>query len=116
MELDFISVKVSDLESSIQFYNQLLQARPESVNDRLAIYNFEGVRFALYYPPADGLDGEIRPGNSCTPAFRVDNLEEERQRVEAFTEAFGGYELEDHAGFFVKDPDGNAVEFYEWFG
>lgn len=117
MELDFISVKVKDMERAVKFYNELLDKEPKHRNNRLAMYEYGELSFSLYNPEADGISSKhTRFGNNCIPAFRVDDLENEEERVKELTEIEGSYELEDHAGLLIRDTEGNIIELYEWYG
>lgn len=70
MKLDFISVKVEDMERAVEFYNQLLMTQPEYRSDGLAMFNYESLSFSLYNPETDGISHKnTEYGNNCIPAL-----------------------------------------------
>ena len=113
MELDFIWVAVSDLDDSVEFYNEFLQTEPDSVSERMAYYELEKIGFGLYNSEYDGWTPEKR-GDNTAPAFRVEDLDSEKERISKLVDDTDEYDAGDHRGFLIKDPDGNGLEIYSW--
>ena len=113
MELDFFWVAVSELQEATKFYNNLLEKKPDFKSERLVYYEFGPVKFALYNTDYDGWKPEKRGDNSA-PAFRVEDFEEEKQRIENLVDEVNEYDAGDHIGFTFTDPDGNLLEVYSW--
>lgn len=114
MELDFVSVTVKDMERATEFYSELLEQEPAHESDRLVIYEPGDLMLGLYDPTEDGRSvEEVRWGNNCIPAFRVEDLDTEEERISDFAEIEYRYELEDHSGVLFTDTEGNVLEIYE---
>lgn len=114
MDLDFVWVAVDDMERAVDFYNRFLETQPESTSDRMAYYDLGNLGFGLYNPDADGGDWTPTRGDNTVPAFRTDDLEEERERVTGFADLEKEYDAGDHEGFLFTDSEGNVLEVYSW--
>ncbi|MFB6100002.1 MAG: VOC family protein [Candidatus Nanohalobium sp.] len=113
MELDFIWIAVSDIEESVEFYNQLLKREPKSISERMAYYELENIGFGLYNSEYDGWTPEKR-GDNTAPAFRVEDFQAEKERVQELVGEVDEYDARDHKAFLFTDPDGNGLEIYTW--
>ncbi len=113
MDLDFIWVAVTDIERSVDFYNEFLETEPESISERMAYYDLENIGFGLYDPSYDNWQPKSR-GDNMAPAFHTNNYEEEKERVADLAGEIQEYDAGDHKGFLFKDPDGNGLEVYTW--
>ncbi|MFB6208644.1 MAG: VOC family protein [Candidatus Nanohaloarchaea archaeon] len=117
MKFNFVSLTVENLEKAKNFYIELLGKEPVHSSERLVKFRYGEMQFSLYNPEADGSNNrEVVYGNNSIPAFEVKDLESERERIGRIADVESGYELNDHRGFFVKDPSGNLIEIYEMTG
>lgn len=113
MRLNFIWVAVDDTEEAADFYNNLFEVEePAHIDSRLAIYEFEAVRFAAYGTEFD--EWEPTYGENSAPAFEVEDLESERERVLKLVDSVRDYDAGDHKGLLLTDPWGNTLELYSW--
>ena len=111
--VDFVGVPVRDLARADEFYGTTLGLRRSPGSSaRWVEYDTENVTLALISPAAMGptfLD-DFRP-NSVPIAFRVDDVEEARARLQAAGVEFGRDTIDSGvchiAGFHA--PDGNAL-------
>ncbi|MDF2544815.1 MAG: hypothetical protein K0S47_4533 [Herbinix sp.] len=128
---------VKDLQTSIDFYEKLLDMKVSAVNkNRFAQFHFDGKCISLYDPSydentiAEGIDLDlhfneayinyykkrtIRQGNQAVLNFWIENLNEEYRRIKEL----GIGEVSDilyvniacpYYFFVLDDPDGNTIE------
>jgi predicted enzyme related to lactoylglutathione lyase len=112
--VDFIGVPVSDLARADEFYGKTLglERNPNS-SERWVEYELGNVSLALISPEAMGPDFEPQP-HSMPIAFRVDDVEEARRKLEAAGVEFGHETIDSgvcHIATF-RDPDGNALQLH----
>jgi lactoylglutathione lyase len=105
------TLKVSDLEKSLKFYNEAL-GLPISV--RFPSGTSEIVFLGEGETKIELIGGAVSPsvGADISWGFEVDSLEETREMLAALGIAAGEI-LSPHAGvrfFFIKDPDGMTVQ------
>ncbi|MFB6099999.1 MAG: VOC family protein [Candidatus Nanohalobium sp.] len=113
MELNFLTISVKDMDRATEFYRKLFQKEPMTETERLVEFEFEGIKIGLHDPETDVTDDGIDFGDNCFPGFKVDDLEEQKQRVKQFTELESEHEIEDHKWISFEDSEGNLLEFYE---
>ncbi len=75
-------------------------------------FEFDGVKLGLYNPSADGTSEKTKYGDNCIPAFGVDNIDSELERVSDFAEIVSHEEKKGHEWFTFKDPEGNILEIH----
>ena len=132
-----VYLNVSDMQSSINFYKQLLQVDVEAqFEDRWAQFKIsEDFRLGLLNPGFDkafiakGIDLDqhynaasirnvpesIEAGNSIVLNLRADNLAEEFERIQIFcptgiSEIMYVNFMTPYNCFMLQDPDGNLIE------
>jgi catechol 2,3-dioxygenase-like lactoylglutathione lyase family enzyme len=106
---DYMSVPVTDLERSTQFYEETLGLPKTSGSG--AWPEFETGNVSLYLIDPTNIGAEFTAPHSAHIAFRVADVHEARAALEAKGVAFDGDILDTgvcHMAFF-RDPDGNAL-------
>ena len=105
---DFVSVPVTDLERSTQFYGETL-GLPQTSHGAWPEFQLGG-NVSLYLIDPTRMGREFAP-NTSVVALRVADVAESRRRLEAKGVEFEGDVLDTgvcHMSFFA-DPDGNAL-------
>jgi catechol 2,3-dioxygenase-like lactoylglutathione lyase family enzyme len=114
MELRFLIVKVKDLKRARDFYIRLTGEKPiRDEGKRMVEFRFGSVILGLYSPSADGLplrDSDF--GSNCIPAFGVEDLESELERVSGFAEIVSHERKGGHEWFEFRDSEGNVLEIH----
>jgi catechol 2,3-dioxygenase-like lactoylglutathione lyase family enzyme len=106
--VSFVTIIVSDMGRSIEFYTQRLGLTLKTrYGDEFAIVEAPGVTIGLH----PSKQGGAKPG-SVSIGLGVDDVEEGRKRLEDRGVAFAGSVVDDPPMrfAFLKDPDG--VELY----
>jgi lactoylglutathione lyase len=114
--LGYVIVYVTDLESSVAFYQDVIGLRLKFIDAGFAEFDTGEARFALYEQRRAGwLTGEdVSPGPAAEVAFLVDDLDEEARRlIELGVTVLSGPADRPwgHRTLHVADPDGFVVEF-----
>jgi catechol 2,3-dioxygenase-like lactoylglutathione lyase family enzyme len=86
MELNFLTLEVSDMDRAREFYRKLFQKEPVFESERLVEFEFEGLKIGLHDIGADIVERETDFGNNCFPGFRVEDLEAQKNRISEFAE------------------------------
>ncbi len=106
---DFISVPVTDVERSKQFYGETLGLK---MVDDPGFPEFQlGENVSLYLVDPTKIGREFTGPHTGSIALRVPDVEEARRELEAKGVQFAGETLDTsvcHMAFF-SDPDGNAI-------
>ncbi len=122
--LDHVVLRVRDLERSLHFYTQVLDAREERRVDRAGLIQLRAGAQLIDLVP---LDGPIGRAGGRGPETEGRNVDHFALRLAAFDEARLRAHLEEHGiepgevntrygahGFgpsmYIHDPDGNVVE------
>jgi len=115
MDLRYIIVKVEDTERAKNFYTRLIGEEPvKEEGERMVEFQFEAVKIGLYNPSQDEVDiDETEFGNNCIPAFGVDNLESELDRISKFSDILSRHEVGEHRWFTFQDTEGNILEVHQ---
>ena len=107
--VDFISVPVTDMERSKQFYGETLGL--EQVGNQ-AFPEFQlGENVSLYLLDLTQIGGQFTGPHSASIALRVPDVEEARRELEAKGVVFDGETFDTtvcHMAHF-HDPDGNVL-------
>jgi len=106
---DFVSVPVTDMERSVQFYGETLGL--DQVGDG-GFPEFQlGENVSLYLIDLTSVGREFTAPHTAYIALRVPDVETTRAELEAKGIAFGGDTYDSgvcHMAFF-QDPDGNSL-------
>jgi len=105
---DFISVPVTDMERSKQFYGETLGL--EQVSEGGFPEYQLGANISLYLLDMKSIGSEFSAPHTASIALRVADVEETRRELEAKGIAFEGETFDTtvcHMAHF-KDPDGNV--------
>ncbi len=109
-----VYVVVDDLAASKQFYETLVGQEPIIENADFVAYSLAGGVLGIYRSQA--FTHELRRGNNAVIYIRVQDIEQEFNRVQDMPGATLIHEeivREPYISLFMfTDPDGNAVEFY----
>jgi catechol 2,3-dioxygenase-like lactoylglutathione lyase family enzyme len=106
---DFISVPVTDMERSKQFYGETLGL--EQVSDGGFPEYQLGENISLYLLNMEGIGRQFTSPHTAHIAIRVPDVADTRRELEARGVEFEGETLDTsvcHMAFF-RDPDGNAL-------
>ena len=107
--VDFISVPVTDMERSKQFYGQTLGL--EQIGNQ-AFPEFQlGENVSLYLLDLTQIGGQFTAPHTASIALRVPDVEEARRELEAKGVVFEGETFDTsvcHMAHF-RDPDGNVL-------
>lgn len=100
-------------DAARSFYAELVGLdevrKPEHLAKRGGCW-FRGPELKLHL----GVEADFRAARKAHPAFRVEGIDELRQRLEsAGTEIVVDEPLEGHERFYAFDPFGNRLEFIE---
>jgi predicted enzyme related to lactoylglutathione lyase len=111
---DFISVPVQDLSRAVEFYGTTL-GLPQNPNTGPRWVEFElgNVSLALVSPEVMGSEFQAR-GHQMPIAFRVADVDEARQKLEAEGVEFPDGTIDSgvcHLATFF-DPDGNTLQLH----
>lgn len=115
MRLNYLIIKVKDLQRAKDFYIQLLQQESyKEEPNRMVVFKFENIKVGLYNPLADGrtLD-DTDFGTNTIPCFGTDNLKSELKRVSNFAEITSQNKVDYHEWFEFKDSEGNILEIHK---
>jgi catechol 2,3-dioxygenase-like lactoylglutathione lyase family enzyme len=107
---DFVSVPVTNLERSTEFYRDTL-GLPEVPGDGSWPEFQLGENLTLYLIDPTNIGQEFTSPHSAHIALRVPDVEETRQALQARGVEFDGETFDTgvcHMAFF-RDPDGNAL-------
>lgn len=107
-QLGFVSLQVSDLEASRQFYTDVLgfEAAPQSPPDACVFTTRQGASFAIRKPLVD-LQQAARLGWGVSLWFAVPNLAAFLQRIEGRAEVVRGVQPSPFGNTaIITDPDG----------
>jgi catechol 2,3-dioxygenase-like lactoylglutathione lyase family enzyme len=106
---DFVSVPVTDLARSTQFYEETLGLEKLPSDGSWPEFQL-GENVSVYLMDPTNIGQDFRGPNTAPIALRVDDVEERRRALEANGVQFFGETLDTgvcHMAFFA-DPDGNA--------
>jgi catechol 2,3-dioxygenase-like lactoylglutathione lyase family enzyme len=106
---DFISVPVTDMERSKQFYGETLGL--EQVSDGGFPEYQLGENISLYLLDMEAIGRQFTSPHTAHVAIRVPDVADTRRELEARGVEFEGETLDTsvcHMAFF-RDPDGNAL-------
>jgi catechol 2,3-dioxygenase-like lactoylglutathione lyase family enzyme len=108
---DFISVPVTDIERSKQFYGETLGLPPVGHAEEQGFPEYQlGENISLYLLKMESIGGTFTAPHTASIALRVPDVAEARKELEAKGVTFEG-EIFDtsvcHMAHF-KDPDGNV--------
>ena len=124
LSIDHIGVRVHDYERSLEFYEKLGFRLEIDHGDNRAyeIINEQGVRINLIVNASSDsgmenilLDHDIKFTGYTHPAFIVSSLEDliNSDLFKTLTVTEGPNEVERRRYLFIRDPDGNVLEFVE---
>jgi len=109
---DFISVPVTDLERSKQFYGETLGLEKVAHREEQGFPEYQlGENVSLYLLDMKSIGSEFTAPHTASIALRVPDVEAARRELEAKGVAFEGETFDStvcHMAFF-RDPDGNAL-------
>jgi catechol 2,3-dioxygenase-like lactoylglutathione lyase family enzyme len=109
---DFISVPVTDMERSKQFYGETLGLELVVHGEEQGFPEYQlGENASLYLLDMTKVGSEFTAPHTASIALRVPDVEEARGELEAKGIVFGGDTFDTsvcHMAFF-HDPDGNAL-------
>jgi catechol 2,3-dioxygenase-like lactoylglutathione lyase family enzyme len=109
---DFISVPVTDMERSKQFYGETLGLEPVGHAEDQGFPEYQlGENLSLYLLNMEAVGASFTSPHTASIALRVPDVHEARQELEAKGVEFAGEILDTtvcHMAFF-RDPDGNAL-------
>lgn len=108
-----IYLSVKDMDRAIDFYENILNKKVSSENERMSSFDFGDFSLLLYNPEVDG--EEIEFGNNTIINFEVENIEEIKSFIESKNcEIIMPLEkIETFLIFQCKDLEGNVIEFYQ---
>lgn len=105
-------IYVSDIDTSIGFYSDLLELKTDFVSPRYVTFSLgDGVSLALWTGNADALEGAVgRTSEVCinVPAAQVSSVFE-RWKEQGVTIVREPYEEVFGTTFVATDPDGNLL-------
>ena len=124
LRLDHVVLRVADLERSIHFYTQVLDARKERRIDEVGLVQ---LRAGTQLIDLVSLEGQIGRAGGRGPGSEGRNVDHFALRIESFDEAQLRAHLDKHGvkpgevhmrygaegsgpSMYVRDPDGNVVE------
>ncbi len=124
LRLDHVVLRVADLERSIHFYTQVLDAREERRIDKVGLVQLRAGKQLIDLVP---LEGQIGRAGGRGPGSEGRNVDHFALRIESFDEAQLRAHLDKHGvkagevqmrygaegsgpSMYVRDPDGNVVE------
>jgi catechol 2,3-dioxygenase-like lactoylglutathione lyase family enzyme len=124
LRLDHVVLRVADLERSIHFYTQVLDAREERRIDKAALVQ---LRAGAQLIDLVSLEGQIGRAGGRGPESEGRNVDHFALRIESFDEAQLRAHLDKHGvepgevhmrygaeglgpSMYIRDPDGNLVE------
>jgi len=105
--VDYVCIPSQDAERSRQFYGDVLELRPDE-HSRDEFWAGETC-FAIWEPEKYGMP--FAPQKNGAPAFRVDDVDAARKKLEANGVTFNGDTFDTgvcHMAVF-EDPDGNDL-------
>ena len=109
---DFISVPVTDIERSREFYGETLGLPQVNHTEEQGFPEFQlGENISLYLLKLENVGSQFSAPHTASIALRVQDVEETRKQLEAKGVEFGGETFDTgvcHMAFFT-DPDGNAL-------
>ena len=109
---DFISVPVTDMERSKQFYGETLGLELIVHGEEQGFPEYQlGENISLYLLDMTKVGSEFTAPHTASIALRVPDVAEARGELEAKGVVFGGDTFDSavcHMAFF-RDPDGNAL-------
>ncbi|WEL23705.1 Lactoylglutathione lyase [Candidatus Nanohalovita haloferacivicina] len=108
-----MNISVQDMDRAVKFYTKLFQKDPVTESERLVEFEFDGVKIGLHSAEADVTDREVSYGDNCFPGFRVEDLDEEKDRVSEFAEIVSENSVGGHRWITVRDSEGNTLELYD---
>jgi catechol 2,3-dioxygenase-like lactoylglutathione lyase family enzyme len=123
-EIDHVVLRVSDLDSMLEFYCGVLGCIVERRKDDIGLVQLRAGRSLLDLVP---VEGELGREGGAAPGREGRNMDHLCFRVETFDEASLAYHLESHGvepgrvtsrygaeghgpSMYVSDPEGNTVE------
>ena len=108
---DFISVPVTDMDRSKQFYGETLGLSPVGHAEEQGFPEYQlGENISLYLLRMESVGGTFTAPHTASIALRVPDVAEARKELEAKGVTFDGEILDTtvcHMAHF-KDPDGNV--------
>jgi catechol 2,3-dioxygenase-like lactoylglutathione lyase family enzyme len=109
---DFISVPVTDMERSKQFYGETLGLEPVAHREDQGFPEYQlGENVSLYLLDMTKVGSEFTAPHTASIALRVPDVEQARRELEERGVVFAGDTFDSsvcHMAFF-QDPDGNAL-------
>jgi catechol 2,3-dioxygenase-like lactoylglutathione lyase family enzyme len=109
---DFISVPVTDMERSRQFYGETLGLPRVDHSEEQGFPEYQlGENISLYLLKMENVGSTFTAPHTASIALRVPDVEQTRKELEANGVEFGGDTFDTgvcHMAFFT-DPDGNAI-------
>ncbi len=124
LRLDHVVLRVADLERSIHFYTQVLDAREERRIDKVGLVQLRAGTQLIDLVP---LESQIGRAGGRGPGSEGRNVDHFALRIESFDEAQLRAHLDKHGvkpgevhmrygaegsgpSMYLRDPDGNVVE------
>ncbi|HZP73895.1 MAG TPA: VOC family protein [Gaiellaceae bacterium] len=109
---DFISVPVTDLDRSTEFYGETLGLRRVQHNEEQGFPEFQlGENISLYLLKMENVGAEFTGPHTASIALRVPDVAEARAELESKGVVFNADTFDTgvcHMAF-LSDPDGNAI-------
>lgn len=75
-----LSLTVEDMGRAVEFYSEFLDERPVKQTERLSIFDLGNIKLCLWNASVDSV--EVDFGENAVGTFHVEDLEEERERLE----------------------------------
>jgi predicted enzyme related to lactoylglutathione lyase len=109
---DFISVPVTDMERSIEWYSRTLGLTQINEDTGQGFPEFQlGENVSIYLLNMENIGSKFTAPHTASIALRVPDVAEAQKELEAKGVEFGGEPFDTgvcHMGIF-KDPDGNRL-------
>lgn len=115
MNLRYLIIKVEDLNRAKDFYTNFLKMEPTKEEPgRMIVYNLGNIKVDLYNPLADNHQFDKKDiRTNCFPAFGVDDVEAEKERISAFETILSHKKVDYHEWFEFEDTEGNLLEVHK---
>jgi predicted enzyme related to lactoylglutathione lyase len=106
-------VTVSNMQESLAFYSRIFDCTPAHIEERYSRFEISGFSFGLF-SKAFETRGVIF-GNNASLCFRVDDLDNEYNRLKSIVPFIDPeiLELPNVRLFQFKDQDGNLLEVFQ---
>lgn len=119
MKINSLYVAVHNRERAKEFYSKVFNCNPFLENQTFVFFDVNGFIFGLFdYKNADeakNMGKSVTMGNNSVPNIQVDNINALYERIREIAEIvkplMNGSSK--HRVFYIKDTEGNLIEFYE---